>query len=113
VPTPTGEREGGAGSKESEISEAAAEGSVPQVLKNLQEEDLRDLQEEDSYNSLHSGSGCPLAPSHAHSLARARALSLSQVACTCFFAASFSCPSNLWRRCAGWPPPEVAGAGVR
>jgi len=77
VPTPTGEREGGAGSKESEISEAAAEGSVPQVLKNLQEEDLRDLQEEDSYNSLHSGSGCPLAPSHAHSLARARALSLS------------------------------------
>ena len=66
--TPTGEREGGAGSKESEISEAAAEGSVQQVP---------DLQEEDSYNSLHSGSGGLHAPSHAHSRARARALSLS------------------------------------
>ena len=66
--TPTGEREGGAGSKESEISEAAAEGSVQQVP---------DLQEEDSYNSLHSGSGGLHAPSHAHSRARARALSVS------------------------------------
>ena len=66
--TPTGEREGGAGSKESEISEAAAEGSVQQVP---------DLQEEDSYNSLHSGSGGLQAPSHAHSLTRARARPLS------------------------------------
>ena len=65
--TPTGKREGGAESKEFEMSEPAAEFSVPQIP---------DLQEEDSYNSLHSGSGCLLSPSHAPSLACTRALSL-------------------------------------